>query len=47
VVEAALDLPDRAQVRPQANVALLRRINTALNAVQLAVADAYDKARLP
>ncbi len=44
VVEAALGLPEMARVRPEANLALLRRINTALNAVQLAVADAYDKA---
>jgi excisionase family DNA binding protein len=44
VVEVALDLPAMTNVRPEANLALLRRINAALNAVQLAVADEYDKA---
>lgn len=45
VVEVALDLPEIAQVRPEANMMLLRRINAALNAVQLVVADVYDKGR--
>lgn len=44
VVEVALDLPEMARVRPEANMALLRRINTALNAVQLSLADSYDQA---
>jgi excisionase family DNA binding protein len=45
VVEVALDLPAVAHVRPEANLVLLRRITTALNAVQLAVAEVYDEPR--
>jgi excisionase family DNA binding protein len=45
LVEAAIQLPEVAHVRPEANQHLLRRINTLLNAVQLAVADTYEKAR--
>lgn len=44
VVEVALDLPSLAHVRPEANLALLRRITAALNVVQLAVAEIYDEA---
>ena len=45
LVEAAIHLPEIAHVRPEANLRLLRRINTPLNTVQLAIADAYDKAK--
>ena len=41
-VETAIELPVTAQVRPQANRRLLRRINAVLNAVQIAVAEVYD-----
>jgi excisionase family DNA binding protein len=43
VVEAAFDLPDKAQVQPEANVELLRSINTILNVVQLAITQRYDQ----
>jgi len=43
VVETALQLPDTANVRPEANTKLLRRLNTLLNVVQLAIADEYDQ----
>lgn len=42
LVETAIELPVTAQVRPQANRRLLRRINAVLNAVQIAVAEVYD-----
>jgi excisionase family DNA binding protein len=42
LVEAALHLPENAPIRPEANMRLMRRINTLLNAVQLAVAEVYD-----
>jgi excisionase family DNA binding protein len=45
LIETALQLPDTANIRPEANVRLLRRVNTLLNAVHLAVAEAYDDAR--
>ncbi|HLE28553.1 MAG TPA: helix-turn-helix domain-containing protein [Anaerolineales bacterium] len=45
MVEVAMQLPEVAHVRPEANQRLLRRINTLLNAVQLAIADAYEQAR--
>ncbi len=43
MIEVAIQLPVTAHLRVQANTHLLRRINTVLNAVQLAIADAYDK----
>ena len=45
MVEVAMQLPEVAHVRPEANQRLLRRINTLINAVQLAIADAYEQAR--
>src|SRR3990172_3266680 len=45
MVEVAVQLPEVAHVRPEANTKLLRRINLLLNAVQLAIADMYDRAR--
>lgn len=41
IVESAVMLPDAARQRPAANKRLLRRINTFLNTIQLAIADAY------
>ncbi|HLF27462.1 MAG TPA: helix-turn-helix domain-containing protein [Anaerolineae bacterium] len=46
MVEAAIHLPETAHLRPTANVQLLRRINTVLNTVQLAIAEAYEKPRV-
>ncbi len=41
LMETALQLPDTTRIRPDANVRLLRRINTLLNSVQLAIAEVY------
>jgi excisionase family DNA binding protein len=45
LVEVAVQLPEVAHVRPEANTRLLRRINTVLNTVQLAIAERYESAR--
>jgi len=45
MVEVAIQLPETAHLRAEANAHLLRRINTLLNAVQLAIADAYDRSK--
>lgn len=42
MIETALTLPENVNIRPEANVRLLRRINTLLNSVHLAVAEVYD-----
>lgn len=42
MVESALQLPDSAKIRPEANLRLLQRINTLLNEVQLAIAAEYE-----
>lgn len=42
VLEAALDLPQKAHVHAGANLDLVRRINTLLNVVQLAITERYD-----
>lgn len=42
LVEAAVDLPATNRVRPIGSKRLLRRINTLLNAVQLAIVEVYD-----
>lgn len=42
VLEAALDLPEKAHVHSGANLDLVRRINTLLNVVQLAITERYD-----
>lgn len=47
MVEVAVQLPETAHVRPTANTQLLRRINVVLNAVQIAIAETYEKARTP
>ena len=45
LVEAAVQLPEAARTRPEANVRLVRRINGLLNAVQLAIAGIYEQAK--
>ncbi len=42
LVESALLLPETTRLRPQANQRLLRRINTFLNVIQIAIAEAYE-----
>jgi hypothetical protein len=42
MLETALQLPDNVRIQPQANVRLMRRINTLLNTVHLAIAEVYD-----
>ena len=42
VLEAALDLPEKAHVHTGANLKLVRRINTLLSVVQLAITERYD-----
>lgn len=42
LVETALHLPENTHVRPDTSLRLLRRINTLLNAVHLAIAEEYD-----
>jgi len=44
MIETALTLPENVNIRPEANLRLLRRINTLLNTVHLAVAEVYDVA---
>jgi excisionase family DNA binding protein len=45
MVEAAVQLPEAGRARPELNLHLLRRINTLLNAVQLAIAGAYEQTK--
>lgn len=42
LVETALHLPENVRIQPEANTRLLRRINTLMNTVHLAVAEVYD-----
>lgn len=42
IVESAIMLPETARARTTANRRLLRRINTFLNAIQLAITEAYE-----
>ncbi len=42
LVETALHLPENVHVRSDVNVRLLRRINSLLNTVHLAIAEVYD-----
>lgn len=42
LVEAAMDLPEQSNLRPEASARLLRRISRVLNVVQLAVAAGYE-----
>lgn len=46
LTESALHLPEAAHVHQEANHRLLRRLNTLLNAVQLGIAEAYDRESL-
>ncbi|MBI4769817.1 MAG: helix-turn-helix domain-containing protein [Chloroflexi bacterium] len=43
LVEVALQMPEAANIEPQSNLRLLRRINALLNTVQLAVVEAFEK----
>jgi len=43
LIETALQPPESANIRPEANMRLLRRVNDLLNTVHLAVADVYDQ----
>lgn len=45
LVEAAILLPETAHLRPEANTRLLRRINTLINAVQLAIVETHENSR--
>jgi excisionase family DNA binding protein len=42
LVETALHLPENVHIRPEASLRLLRRINSLLNTVHLAIAEVYD-----
>lgn len=42
LMETALQLPENTRIKPDANMRLLRRINTLLNTVQLGIAEVYD-----
>jgi excisionase family DNA binding protein len=42
LMETAMQLPENTRIKPEANVRLLRRVNTLLNTVQLAIAGVYD-----
>lgn len=42
LVETAVQMPETARLRPDANIHLLQRINTLLNAVHLAIAEVYE-----
>jgi excisionase family DNA binding protein len=43
LIDTALQLPDSANISPEANVRLMRRVNTLLNAVHLAAAEIYEE----
>lgn len=43
LIETALQVPGGSHFRPETNLRLLRRINTLLNTVQLAIASIYEK----
>jgi excisionase family DNA binding protein len=43
MVEAAVQMPEAARARPEANAHLVRRINRLLNAVQLSIAAVYEQ----
>lgn len=45
LVETALQMPENTQIKPAANVRLLRKINQLLNAIQLQIAEVYDADR--
>lgn len=43
MVETALQLPENVRIKPEANLRLLRRINTLLNSIHLAIAETYEE----
>jgi excisionase family DNA binding protein len=45
LIDVALQLPEVANVRPEANTRLLRRMTNLLNAVELSVAEVYDQSK--
>lgn len=45
LVEVVVHMPAAARVQPEVNLRLLRRIHSLLNAVQLAIVDAYEQAK--
>jgi excisionase family DNA binding protein len=45
LVEVAIQLPEVAHVQAEVNTRLLRRINTLLNAVKLAIVETYEKSK--
>jgi excisionase family DNA binding protein len=42
MIETTLQLPESVRISPEANLRLMRRINTLLNNVHLAIAEVYD-----
>ncbi len=42
LIETAMQLPGNTHIKPEANLRLLKRINTLLNTVHLAIAGVYD-----
>lgn len=42
LIETAMQLPGNTYIKPEANLRLLKRINTLLNTVHLAIAEVYD-----
>lgn len=42
LTETALQLPETTRIQPEANLRLLRRINSLINTVHLAIAEVYD-----
>lgn len=45
LMETALQLPETARVQPDATLRLMRRVNSLLNTVHLAIAELYDSER--
>lgn len=43
MIETALQLPENVRVKPEANLRLMRRINTLLNTIHLAIAEVYEE----
>jgi excisionase family DNA binding protein len=43
MVETAMQLPENVRIKPEANLRLLRRINTLLNSIHLAIAETYEE----
>ncbi len=45
LIDSAVEMPESARVRPEANARLVHRINTLLNAVQLSIATVYEQTK--